>query len=187
MKSRLRGTLVIIVVLIVGAYLGSALSEWSGPTAVETAEAGQPPLGRVRVEVLNGGGISGLARSAVDELRERGFDVVYYGNQEPFDADSSVVLDRVGDARMAEAVAEALGIARVRSEPDANLLLDVSVVLGQEWEPAVRAAPLEEEPAWWDVRRLFQGGNADVGSGDEGAAGRQERMADPGEPEDQGS
>jgi hypothetical protein len=90
---------------------------------------------RVRVEVLNGGGRVGVARSATSLLRDRGFDVVYYGNAGSFDRDSSVVLDRVGQMAWAEAVAEALGIGNVRSEPNPNLYLDVSVVLGRDWMP----------------------------------------------------
>lgn len=90
--------------------------------------------GRVRVEVLNGGGVAGMAVDATDRLRDRGFDVVDIGNQRPFDSERpSVVIDRVGRTDMARAVAEALGIDNVQSDPDPNLYVDVSVVLGAEW------------------------------------------------------
>lgn len=88
---------------------------------------------RVRVEVLNGAGRAGLAREATERLRDRGLDVVYFGNAREFGRDSTVVLDRVGREENARAVAEALGITAIRSEPDSTLLLDVTVILGRDW------------------------------------------------------
>lgn len=88
---------------------------------------------RVRVEVLNAAGISGLARAATERLRDQGYDVVYYGNAPRSGPDSSVVLDRTGRSEAAREVALAAGIGRVRSEPDSSLYVDVSVVLGRDW------------------------------------------------------
>lgn len=111
--------------------------------------------GRVRIEVLNGGGVTGMARAATEVLRDAGFDVVSFGNAATFDASRpSAVVDRVGRTDMAQAVARALGIDSVQSEPDPNLYVDVSVVLGQEWM-APEAAPAAEAPeprAPWDPR-----------------------------------
>jgi hypothetical protein len=119
------------------------------------------PRDRVRVEVLNAGGRPNLARSATDELRAVGFDVVYFGNADSFDQATSVVLDRLGSVDRARAVADALGIRNVRSEPDTNLFVDVSVVLGSEWEPRPTPAPdgSAAGPArpWWDPRRYLPG------------------------------
>jgi hypothetical protein len=112
--------------------------------------------GRVRVEVLNGSGLSGVARDATSLLRDLGLDVVYYGNAETFSEDPSVVMDRVGRLEDARKVADALGIRAVLSEPDSNLYVDLTVRLGPEWSPPGGA---EEElpgpPAWWDIRRFF--------------------------------
>lgn len=156
--ARIRGLVVVVVVLGVGILAGSAISQWRGRSgAAPTAGRILPSAGskRVRVEVLNGGGTSGAARAATEQLRDRGFDVVYFGNATAFGRDSSVVLDRVGATEQARTVADALGIRNVRSEPDSNLYLDVSVVLGTDWAPA---AP-ETDPAneasrrpWWDPR-----------------------------------
>ena len=108
---------------------------------------------RVRVEVLNAGGIDGLARDATDYLRDSGFDVVNFGNVQDFGDDSSVVLDRVGRYETARAVAEVLGIDNVLSEPDSNLYVDVSVLLGSEWRrPDPPEADAREQPPWWDPR-----------------------------------
>jgi len=114
------------------------------------------PTTRVRVEVLNAGGITGLARDATEYLRDSGFDVVDFGNARDFDADSSVVLDRVGQGEIARAVADVLGIDNVRSQPDSNLYVDVSVLLGSEWQhPDLPEPDCCEQPAWWDPRGWF--------------------------------
>lgn len=158
MGKRLR-TLALGVVLVgVGVFLGSALSQGGG--RVKAPVIALPPLpklsGRVRVEVLNGGGRAGLARQATEALREAGFDVVYYGNAEPFTPDSSVVVDRVGRLDPARAAADVLGIRRVRSVPDSNLYVDVTVRLGPEWSlPSPLAEEAERPRPWWDLRRLL--------------------------------
>jgi LytR cell envelope-related transcriptional attenuator len=176
--ARIRTVAVVAVVLAAGAFLGSALAQWWAVPGVEDAALGPVPLGeRVRVEVLNGGGRVRMARAATQRLRGAGFDVVFFGNASTFDRDSSVVLDRVGNQEWARRVADELGIRRIRTEPDTNLYLDVSVVLGMEWEPP--PAPDVERASdgvrWWDPRRLFR---KRPGAPDSG-----ERLADPGEEE----
>lgn len=115
--------------------------------------------GRVRVEVLNLGGVSGMAREATVLLRRSGFDVVSFGNAPAFDPDrASAVVDRVGRRHVAEAVAAALGIDDVVSEPDPNLYVEVTVLLGQEWR-GLRTGPLREggdRPEWWDPWRWIE-------------------------------
>jgi len=147
--------------LLVGVFAGSALSQWwevpGSEAAAEAVRAIVRPRERVRVEVLNAGGRPNMARDATETLRDLGFDVVYFGNAGSFGNDSSVVLDRVGRIDLARAVADALGIQSVRSEPDPNLFLDVSVVLGDGWDVLVPSAAVlpSESYAWWDVRHFL--------------------------------
>jgi hypothetical protein len=109
------------------------------------------------VEVLNGGGESGVAREATGLLRDLGLDVVYFGNAETFSSDSSVVLDRMGRLDGARKVADALGIRAVQSQPDSNLFVDVTVRLGPEWkDPAQTGVEEPPPPPWWDIRRYFR-------------------------------
>ena len=148
------------VVLAAGAFLGSAWVQWSGdgPEILETEEGRQLRVsGRIRVEVLNAGGRADMARIATGELRDRGLDVVYFGNAPTFGRDSSVVLDRVGRLDAARTVADVLGIPRVRSEPDSNLYLDVTVILGQDWKPSPDRVVRDSTPEapWWDIRRFL--------------------------------
>lgn len=127
---------------------------------VETSVMGEgmnpaPPSERVKVEVLNAGGVSGQARAATVRLRDLGFDVVNYGNAGNFNRDSSAVVDRVGRTELARAVADVLGIQKVITDPDPNLFVDVTVFLGRDWrggeaaDDSEGAAP-DRQP--WDPR-----------------------------------
>jgi hypothetical protein len=122
------------VILFIASFIAGARG---GGRTTEPSATALDPIGspRVRIEVLNGAGRAGIAREATERLRDRGFDVVYFGNDREFGRDSSVVLDRVGEEAAARAVADALGIAAVRTEPDSALLLEVTVILGKDWPP----------------------------------------------------
>lgn len=154
--SRLLTAGVVVVLVAVGVLLGSAVSQYGLPAggSVSSGAVGGPPGGaRIRVEVLNGGGVAGVAGEATEVLRDLGFDVVYFGNADDFGRDTSSVLDRVGRIESARSVADALGIRTVLSEPDSNLYLDVSVVLGTDWNPPGEAGPADVDPRpWWDPR-----------------------------------
>jgi len=127
-----------VVLLLVAALVGSLVHGLTAsPDPVPRAEDQEGPveIGEpIRVEVLNGGGAPGAAREVTRTLRSKGFDVVFFGNAGSFDLDSTVVVDRVDDIERARLVADSLGVRRVRSEPDPELLLDVTVLLGRDWE-----------------------------------------------------
>ena len=146
MGQRLRNLILTLVLL------GSGVVLWILVMSVrETDSSLSPPSSipgdrpRVKVEVLNGGGVSGVAWAATEVLRDQGFDVVFFGNAENFTQDSSVALDRVHDLNQARAVAGALGIPRVLSEPDSTLFVDVTVRLGPEWSRSREPAGSERE------------------------------------------
>ncbi len=112
----------------------SAVGQWI-PEDTAAADQRLSSIGadRVTVEVLNAGGVDGMARLATDHLRTAGFDVVSVGNAPAFDQDSTMVIDRAGSLQKAAAVAEALGVRSVTNEPDVNLFVDVTVRLGSDW------------------------------------------------------
>lgn len=92
-----------------------------------------PPGVRIKVEVQNATATRGLARRATLYLRDRGFDVVSFGNASER-RDSTVVLDRSGKADFAALVARAMK-ARVESRPDSSRYLDATVLVGSDWRP----------------------------------------------------
>jgi len=158
-KARLQMALVVVVLVGVGMLLGSFWLEWRhvklvgepgrfGLRATPATLADVPLRGRVRVEVLNGSGDAGAARTVAEWLRTRGFDVVTFGNAARFGHAGSEVLDRSvpeddGGLRetraAARAVADSLGISRVRSAPNPDLFLDATVVLGKDWRELIGA------------------------------------------------
>lgn len=134
--SRARQLALAATVLVVLVLAGSLVAGLGGDRPEQTdsppSPSAAPRAARVRVEVLNAAGIPGLARTVTDRLRDRGFDVVYFGNGRGFSPDTSLVLDRAAHPDAARRVADALGIRRVLSRPDSTLYLDVTVVLGRD-------------------------------------------------------
>ncbi len=124
---------------------------------------------RIRVEVLNGGGIQGVAAQATEVLRDRGFDVVYFGNESSFGRDSSVIVDRTMRSGALDSVSRSLDIAATRIDPDSARLVDITVLLGTDWAPESGGGGEPDEAArggetgsmdrpWWDFRRFLQAG-----------------------------
>lgn len=161
MTNWLKGVVLALVFIGVGAFTASLWLE----IRRETPAAAEPAPGiwegrRIRVEVLNGGGVQRQAAQATERLRELRFDVVHYGNLDPFGTDTSVVIARVGDIEPARRVADALGLQRVVLEPNRNLYLDVTVVLGKDWADPGAAVGVEEVGPliiWWTrLKRVGQ-------------------------------
>lgn len=86
----------------------------------------------VTVEVLNGTTIDGLASRVTRQLRQQGIDVVFYGSAGTTEAGSTLIVARRGDMTAAREVRDALGLGTVSSDPQAQLLLDVTVILGRD-------------------------------------------------------
>lgn len=113
---------------------------------VESEKIPDPPVvaiaeRKVQVEILNGCGVSGVARSFEEYLKKSGFDVVNTDNyivkgKVKWDVANSMVLDMVGKPEQAHAVARALGIpeTNVISEDRPEALWDVRVVIGRDLE-----------------------------------------------------
>jgi hypothetical protein len=132
-----RGRLIVIaigVVLLVTAY---GLASWrrvQRPVREAPSTARAPEGVRVRVQVLNGTKIRGLARRATMLLRDRGFDVLEVGTISDT-RDTTLVLDLSGHPDWANRVALALAPARVESRPDTSRYLDIAIILGSTWRP----------------------------------------------------
>ena len=124
------GALLVLVAVLVTAW---RLTLHDRPTAAEYRVPG------VRVpytlEVLNGTDVDGLAFAVTLRLRRAGLDVVSYGTAPGERADSTLLLVRSADTAAGWAVRDALGVGRVVVEPDARLLLDVTVLLGRDAAP----------------------------------------------------
>jgi hypothetical protein len=91
---------------------------------------------KIRVEVLNGCGTKGIADKLTDYLRRNSFDVVNIGNYRSFEVEESIIIDRTGSIYQAVQVAVAMGLSEdnIISQVNKEYLLDVSVILGKDYQ-----------------------------------------------------
>ncbi len=93
----------------------------------------------ITVEVLNGTRRARLARLGARMLREQGIDVMSTGN-----ADSTAttrIIVRRGSSTAAETVSRALCIGTVDSVPAPLRRIDVTVILGADFQPVTPLHP----------------------------------------------
>ncbi len=95
----------------------------------------QPVKQKSQIEVLNGCGVSGIAKNTMIYLRKVDFDVVYMGNYKNFDVTNSMVIDRIGKKEIALKIAGLLGIPpnQVKTEIDQSIQVDASIILGKDY------------------------------------------------------
>lgn len=99
----------------------------------------------IQVEVLNGCGINGIAKIFQSRLREAGFDVVntenYVVNGKVYwKVDQTFVIDQIGVAEQAKAIAKALGIplTHIESRENPVAIYDISVVIGKDYKKYIQ-------------------------------------------------
>ena len=103
------------------------------PAARRPAAAIPSPGKRITVEVLNGSRRAGVARAATRQLRRQGLDVVTFGNADSA-SDSTRVIVRRGDPGRGRDVRRALGAGSIAVEPDSLRRVDVTVILGADFQ-----------------------------------------------------
>lgn len=114
-----------------------------GPALVAMADADSslsalPPLPRrVTVEVLNGSGIAGLARTGTVRLRRLGLDVVAYGGADSSQraAGATLILVRRGDTAGLGRILSLYPQAEWRHARLESRLVDLTLVLGADAAP----------------------------------------------------
>ncbi len=95
-----------------------------------------PTNRKIRVELLNGCGVPGLAMSFSNYLRRNGFDVVDTKNYSSFNVRNTLVIDRISKKlENAKRVANVLGIKDAYIQPKMNpdLQVEVTVILGADF------------------------------------------------------
>ncbi len=118
-------------------YFGVFHSPLQNPQPAENPWRIQPDSSyrQIRVEVLNASGVRDLARKTTMFLRDLGFDVVYYGNYPKGTVEHTVIVDRVSpDYANARVLQKILGVPILDYERDPDKLLEVSLVLGKDYE-----------------------------------------------------
>jgi hypothetical protein len=112
----------------------------SGGTTVSTVAAlddssAHAPAGtRIIVRVVNASGVSGLARRATLTLRDFGYDVVDYTSERAGARKETEIVVHTGHDAWAARLQRALGTGRITSRPDSLRYLDLTVILGRDWQ-----------------------------------------------------
>ena len=96
-----------------------------------------------RIEVLNGAGVSGVARQTADLLTSKGFQVVRVADADRKDYDTNLIVDRLQNSRVRSRLLQALPQAEVEesSEPS-NADITVIVGRGKRKEPSSQMSAL---------------------------------------------
>lgn len=155
-----------ILVLIVLLFGVSIAARWGGDERTGAAEdqARVDPVslpvvppdasevdelrGRPTVVIKNGCGEQGLAEEVTQILRRSGFDVVDYGNASRYDHETTLVVDRSGQAEMVSRLQSWLGreygVGAVKRDvapvPEADMVL----VLGRDLADTLKARETRE-------------------------------------------
>ena len=103
--------------------------------AVEVYQAN--PIQNIKVEVLNGCGIKGIAARTAYFLRTHQVDVVRSDNADRYDYPNTVIISRNENVESLKAVSRSFGIAmndetHILIVPDESLGVDVTVILGKD-------------------------------------------------------
>ena len=90
----------------------------------------------VRVEILNGTDINGLASRTAQIYQSYGFRIISVTNAERDDYERTIVLDRRGNPDATRRVAELIRCERIHSEISANgdETVDVTIILGKDFD-----------------------------------------------------
>lgn len=88
----------------------------------------------IRLEILNGTEVTGLAARTAELYRSYGFDVVAVGNAQRDDIAETIVLNRSGSDVFARRTADIIRAPQVEADTDAQAAVDVTVILGEDFD-----------------------------------------------------
>ena len=88
----------------------------------------------IRLEILNGTSVVGLAARTAERYRNFGFDVVSVGNAERDDTENTVVINRSGNELFASRTADIIRAQQIREEQNPQSPVDVTIVLGRDFD-----------------------------------------------------
>ena len=129
-----------VAVLAGGVFAARQVFARGGPAALLGDTTSAPQGQRVIVEVLNSSGVAGLARRATFLLRDRGFDVIGWGNDPKGRRSETLIVDYTDKPEAADRLARVLGGAQIeRGRDSLDRGLDLTVKLGSTYKPPVEA------------------------------------------------
>ncbi|MCD6310404.1 MAG: LCP family protein [Candidatus Eremiobacteraeota bacterium] len=102
---------------------------------------------KIKIQVLNGCGIDGIAAQMADLLKQHGFKVIDVGNAMNFDYELTEIIDYNSRPQMAMTIMDIIGKAQLlRDNSGLNEELDFTIIIGRDWQqPASSPSPIPEE------------------------------------------
>jgi anionic cell wall polymer biosynthesis LytR-Cps2A-Psr (LCP) family protein len=99
------------------------------------SDEGPAPFGdEIKMAILNGSGNPGQAQNLRNYFIEYGFNVVHYGNALRNDYETTMVVDRIGRPGLAKRIADIINCKEVYTKIDDTLLVDVTIIIGNDFE-----------------------------------------------------
>jgi hypothetical protein len=94
----------------------------------------QPNLS-IQIEIQNGTGENRIGAIFRDYLKKKGYDVVDLGNYKSSDVATTMILDRTGDLKKANRIADVLGVSQKNITPQINKerYLDATIIIGKDY------------------------------------------------------
>ena len=97
------------------------------------------PIQDIKIEVLNGCGIKGLAAKTAEFLRLKQLDVVRSDDADHHNYPRTVIIQRNENIESLKHVSDSFGVlindeSRIKIVPDETLGVDVTVILGKDYE-----------------------------------------------------
>ncbi len=118
------------------ASVSPSASPSASPSVPASAAASSPAAGDPPVDVLNNSRISGLAKTAAQQLAASGWQVSHVGNYSAAILPTTTLYYADGDQAAAARLAQAFGISAVRAAPSELANTPLTLVLTHEWAQA---------------------------------------------------
>ncbi len=122
--------LVVVNVVLIASMIQKMIPRQQAPELSSEAELGE----QLKVEVLNGCGVNGIANTFKEILQNQNYDVVYVGNADSYDYAKSVVIDR---GRRSEKdikkFCKFLGVRNAVKIKNSDLQVDVRFIIGADY------------------------------------------------------
>lgn len=95
-----------------------------------------PVTKQAGVEVLNGNGIRGAARSVANKMKKKGIRIIKIGNASHHRYENTILIDWKGNIKEAKSFARLINLksARIISYNKPQKRMDLTLVLGKDWD-----------------------------------------------------
>lgn len=124
----------LIFSLVTSTFLNKSKTSKDAKDSTKTTVTNQPNLS-IQVDVQNGTGENRIGAIFRDYLKKKGYDVVNLDNYKSNDVDKTIIIDRTGDTRKAQRIAEVLGVSsrNIIQQINRDLYLDATIVIGKDY------------------------------------------------------